>query len=114
GDVGTGGRALDGYPDETEGSGSAYGDLQGDSGDEAYPVVTFMSGPGTKRRTHSPPHGSDDARPSGISLGSGAHTGVDVTLYAWGAGASQVHGTLENTAVYSILRAHLAGEPYGR
>ncbi len=106
----TGGLALNGYPDEKEGIWSTYRDPLAGKGDEPYPVVTFTSGPGTKRQTQEPPHGSDDPRPSGISLDSAAHTGVDVALYAWGAGAERVHGTLENTAIYSILRSHLEGK----
>jgi hypothetical protein len=101
---------LNGYPDEKEGIWSTYRDPLAGKGDEPYPVVTFTSGPGTKRQTQEPPHGSDDPRPSGISLDSAAHTGVDVALYAWGAGAERVHGTLENTAIYSILRSHLEGK----
>src|SRR3989441_1289565 len=110
----TGGLALNGYPDEKDGIWSTYSDPQGDKGDGPYPVVTFSSGPGTKRQTRRPPPGDDDARPSGIPLGSAAHTGVDVALYAWAAGAERVHGTLDNTAVYAILRAHLEGKPYAR
>jgi len=105
----TGGLALNGYPDEKDGIWSTYRDPQAGRGDEPYPVVTFTSGPGTKRQMEKPPHGSDDPRPSGISLGSAAHTGVDVALYAWGAGAERVHGTLENTAIYTILKDHLEG-----
>ncbi len=107
----TGGLAMNGYPDEKDGIWSSYADPDAEKGDEPYPVVTFSSGPGTKRQTQEPPHGADDPRPSGTSLGSAAHTGVDVALYAWGAGAERVHGTLENTAIYSILRAHLEGRP---
>ncbi len=104
----TGGLAINGYPEEKDGIWGTYrGPLA--EGDRLYPVVTFSSGPGTKQQTRTPPHGSDDPRPSGISLPSAAHTGVDVTLYAWGKSAERVHGTLENTDVYSILRAHLEG-----
>ena len=110
----TGGLALNGYPDEKDGIWSTYRDPQGDKGDGPYPVVTFSSGPGTKRQTRRPPHGEDDARPSGIPLGSAAHTGVDVALYAWGAGAELVHGTLDNTAVYDILRTQLEGTSHAK
>ncbi|HEV8702928.1 MAG TPA: alkaline phosphatase [Candidatus Polarisedimenticolia bacterium] len=110
----TGGLALNGYPDEKDGIWSTYGDPSGGKEDEPYPVVTFSSGPGTKKQTHWPPHGADDPRPSGLPLGSAAHTGVDVPLYAWGAGADRVHGTVENTTIYTILREHLEGKPPGR
>ena len=105
----TGGLAMNGYPDEKDGIWSTYRDPSDPKADEPYPVVMFMTGPGTKRQTRQPPHGADDPRPSGIPLDSAAHTGVDVTLYAWGAGAEQVHGTLENTSIYSILRSFLEG-----
>ena len=110
----TGGLALNGYPHEKDGIWSTYSDPEGDKGDGPYPVVTFASGPGIKKQTGRPPDGEDDARPSGISLVSAAHTGVDVALYAWGAGAERVHGTLDNTAVYSILRAQLEGKSNAR
>lgn len=110
----TGGLALNGYPDEKDGIWSIYRDPFGDKDEEPYPVITFSSGPGTKKQTERPPHGSDDPRPSGLALSSAAHTGVDVALYAWGAGADRVHGTLENTAIYTILRDHLEGRPSGR
>ncbi len=106
----TGGLALNGYPDEKDGIWSTYRDPWGEQGDEPYPVITFASGPGTKKQTRRPPHGTDDPRPSGLALGSAAHTGVDVVLYAWGAGAERVHGTVENTAIYTILREHLEGK----
>lgn len=110
----TGGLAMNGYPDEKDGIWSPYRDPWGDKDDEPYPVITFSSGPGTKKQTRRPPHGTDDPRPSGVALGSAAHTGVDVALYAWGAGADRVHGTVENTAIYAILREHLEGKARGR
>ena len=105
----TGGLALNGYPDEKDGIWSPYRDPYGDKDEEPYPVITFTSGPGTKKQDRHPPHGSDDPRPSGLSMVSAAHTGVDVALYAWGAGADRVHGTVENTEIYTILKEHLEG-----
>ncbi len=107
----TGGLALNGYPQEKDGLWSIYAEPDPPKDDHPYPVLTFSSGPGTKRQTDPPPHGQDDPRPSGISLEEAAHTGVDVPLYAWGAGARAVHGTLENTAVYEFLKSHLEGRP---
>jgi len=106
----TGGLAMNGYPGEKDGIWSTYRDPEASEGDEAYPVVTFMTGPGTKRQTEKPPHGADDPHASGIPLGQAAHTGVDVTLYAWGAGADKVHGTVENTIVYSLLKTRLEAQ----
>ena len=106
----TGGLAMNGYPDEKDGIWSPYRDPFGDKDDLPYPVITFSSGPGTTKQDRHPPHGPDDPRPSGLVLGSAAHTGVDVALYAWGAGAERVHGTIENTGIYTILKAHLEGK----
>lgn len=36
-----------------------------------------------------------------------AHTGVDVELFAWGATAKNIHGVMENTAVFDILKRYL-------
>jgi alkaline phosphatase len=105
GDHETGGLAINGYPDEKDGIWSTYGWRRGG---EAYRVLTFSTGPGLENRQRAP-HGPDDPRPSGIHLRSAAHTGVDVPLYAWGAGSDGIHGTIENTAIHSILKATLEG-----
>ena len=107
----TGGLAINGYPEEKEG---IWGTTPPWGGGEPYSVLTFTSGPGAKGPSPGAPHGAEDPRPSGIRLSDAAHTGVDVALYAWGAGAAQVHGTLENTAVYWLLRGHLEGKPVPR
>lgn len=105
GDHETGGLAINGYPEEKDGIWSSYGSRRGG---DSYPVLTFSSGPGLENRKRAP-HGPDDPRPSGIHLRSAAHTGVDVPLYAWGAGSDGIHGTIENTAIHSILKATLEG-----
>ena len=103
----TGGLAINGYPGEAEG---ILGAAASDEGGAPYPVLTFATGPGTKGEEKEPaPHGAEDPRPSGIALQSAAHTGVDVALYGWGSGAEAVRGTLDNTAIYSILRGQLEG-----
>jgi alkaline phosphatase len=106
----TGGLAINGYPDEKDG---LWGTVPADEGGKPLPVLTFTTGPGTKRQSQEAPHGEEDARPSGFPSGSAAHTGVDVALYGWGAGAQRVRGTLDNTDVYRILRAHLEGKVPG-
>ena len=107
----TGGLAINGYPEEKDG---IWGTTPPWGGGEPYSILTFSTGPGTKRPAPDAPHGADDLRPSGIQLSDAAHTGVDVALYAWGAGAAQVHGTLQNTAVYWLLRGHLEGKAVPR
>jgi alkaline phosphatase len=102
----TGGLAINGYPDEKAG---ILGTAPGEDGGPPYSVIGFASGPGIGGQTREAPYGPDDPRPSGLRLGSAAHTGTDVALYGWGAGAAAVRGTLDNTAVYAILRAHLEG-----
>lgn len=44
--------------------------------------------------------------PNGNETDAG-HTGVDVDLFAMGPGAEKVHGTVENTNIYKILKASL-------
>ena len=102
----TGGLAVNGYPEESAG---ILGKTPGGSDDPPYSVISFASGPGITGQTREAPYGADDPRPSGLHLKSAAHTGTDVALYGWGAGADAVRGTLDNTAVYAILRAHLEG-----
>jgi alkaline phosphatase len=107
----TGGLALNGYPPEKEG---IFGTTAGEEGEPPYPVLSFASGPGAGEPARDAPYAGADPRPSGITLHSAAHTGVDVPLYAWGAGAAEAHGTVDNTAVYRLLRAHLEGRRLDR
>ncbi len=109
----TGGLAINGYPSEKEG---ILGTVRPEEEEgPPYPVLSFASGPGTRPRApdapdpEAAPRGAEDPRPSGIPLKSAAHTGVDVALYAWGAGSEWAHGTLDNTAVHVLLQAHLGG-----
>ncbi|MGH9750624.1 MAG: alkaline phosphatase [Candidatus Polarisedimenticolia bacterium] len=112
GDHETGGVAINGYPTWEEGiwGASLYLGVR-------TPVLTFATGPGTGA-TRAPggsgPSGADDLRPSGFVLRDGLHTGVDLPLYAWGAGSEPVRGTLENTAIYHLLRAHFEGKEADR
>ena len=106
----TGGLAINGYPEEKDG---IWSTVRPQEGEKPYPVLTFTSGPGARQATQGP-LGPDDARPSGFVLTDAAHTGVDVALYGWGVGAEQVHGTLDNTAIYTILRATLEGRTVDR
>jgi len=96
----TGGLALNGYPDEAAGVWGRYHAV----GEGDWPVLTFATGPGLTTDPAQAPWREADPRPATVTAPSAAHTGVDVPLYAWGKGAEQVHGTLENTAVYWILR----------
>jgi alkaline phosphatase len=109
GDHEAGGLTINGYPGWSAG---VWGTTQ--ERGRRYPVLTFMTGPGRRGSPGDSPYGRDDLRPSGIALPDGLHTGVDLPLYAWGAGSGQVRGTLENTAVYHLLRAHLEGRAVDR
>ncbi len=100
----TGGLAINGYPEEKDG---LFGTVPSDEGAAPHPVLTFAGGPGTREGPRGAPYGADDPRPT-LFVDS-AHTGVDVILYGWGAGAWQVRGTLDNTAVYVLLYDHLSG-----
>lgn len=109
GDHETGGLTINGYPPWSVG---LWGTTK-EYGVE-YPVLSFMSGPGLRGAPDESPYGREDLRPSGIALSDGLHTGVDLPLYGWGAGAEQVRGTIENTGVYHLLRAHLEGRAVDR
>ena len=41
---------------------------------------------------------------SGVNPVDSTHTGVDVTLYAAGAGSEKINGTLENTEIFKIIK----------
>ncbi|MFQ5877360.1 MAG: alkaline phosphatase [Acidobacteriota bacterium] len=102
----TGGLVLNGYASEAEGIWTTYHPVDGGG---SYPVLTFATGPSGAGGERSGPSGPDDARPAGFGAESAAHTGTDVVLYGWGKSSELVRGTLENTAVYWLLRAHLEG-----
>ncbi|MCZ6695005.1 MAG: alkaline phosphatase [Acidobacteria bacterium] len=102
----TGGLVINGYPDEKDGIwGTYYSKWQ----DRTYTVLTFATGPGMGESSLESFDASEDRRPSGVRLKSAAHTGMDVLLYGWGRGAEQVHGTVDNTAIYPLLRSHIEG-----
>ncbi len=107
----TGGLAINGYPDEKDG---ILGTVRDAEGEPPHSVLTFASGPGIGGNPDEAPYGAEDPRPSGIALEAAVHTGIDVALYGWGAGADQVRGTLDNTAVYELLAAHLQGRKVER
>jgi alkaline phosphatase len=101
----TGGFSLNGYPTRAQGifGTTAFG-----------PVLTFASGPGLTTAGDERPVVRDDRRRSLIPIGSAMHTGDDVTLYAWGQGAESVHGTVDHTAIYRLLRHQLERNPPSR
>jgi alkaline phosphatase len=99
----TGGLAINGYPEEKDG---LLGSVPSEEGATPHPVLTFAGGPGTTAGERGAPYGSADPRPT--LFADSAHTGVDVVLYGWGAGAWQVRGTLDNTAVHVLLLDHLS------
>ncbi len=106
GDHETGGLAINGYPDEKDGIwGTYFSEWQ----DRTYSVLTFATGPGMGESSLESFDPAEDRRPSGVHLESAAHTGTDLPLYGWGAGAEQVRGTIDNTAVYRLLRGHIEG-----
>lgn len=100
----TGGLAINGYPEEKDG---LFGTVPSEEGGPPYPVLTFAGGPGSAGGARDAPYGAADPRPSRFV--DSAHTGVDVVLYGWGAGAGQVRGTLDNTAVHTLLKDFLSG-----
>ncbi len=61
--------------------------------DVSYPILSFATGPKAA------------GTPKGMEIA--AHTGVDVPVYAWGIGAENVHGTLDNTDIFHIMKKFL-------
>jgi len=106
GDHETGGLAINGYPDEKDG---VWGTYFSKWEDRTYSILTFATGPGMEEGSSDSFDPAEDRRPSGVRLESAAHTGTDLPLYGWGAGAEQVRGTVDNTAVYRLLRSHIEG-----
>lgn len=82
----TGGLSINGYPPHE------VDVLQ-------YPHLTYASGPAAKNNPPSALLPVDD--------GYAFHTGIDVTLYAKGAGAEQVRGTIDNTDIFKIMKRNL-------
>lgn len=66
-----------------------------------FPHTSYASGPGAEGK---PPFAL--ILPAGEDK-SALHTGIDVTLFATGPGAQEVHGTWENTAIFELMKKHL-------
>jgi len=50
----------------------------------------------------------------GVAYGQGGHTGVDVPVYAWGAQASRITATMDNTDFFDIITlTNIAGDLNG-
>ncbi|MCB0309088.1 MAG: alkaline phosphatase [Bdellovibrionales bacterium] len=85
----TGGLSINGYPSR-------------DVDVAKYPHTTYASGPLAK----ASPRGALLLPPEKDSH-SAYHTGIDVSLFAIGQGASEVHGTMENTDLFQFMKKHL-------
>ncbi len=74
---------------------------------KGYPMVNWASGPGRQRRPvgkiKSQEHLSHSLIPSRLS----EHTAVDVILAGMGPGSQKVHGFLDNTEIFTIIKAAL-------
>ena len=103
-DHATGGLTLNGYGAHSQSifSASAEDGVKG----KKIPLLSWATGPAAL--TNHPPKSKsrpyEEWQPTQFPSGWSHHTGEDVILYAKGAGAQTVHGTLENTAVYDIMK----------
>jgi alkaline phosphatase len=104
---------IAGYPPIAEGVTGMAGTSDEEDG-RPYPTLVFGTGPGRKEwsRAPHPPAWYVDPRnpgPSAVLMDGDAHGAMDVPLYAWGAErhVKDVHGTLQNTTIYSLLREAL-------
>ena len=75
------------------------------------PYTTLVSGNGSTRQATRPDltseqvQADDYLQEAGIRLSSETHGGGDVMLFADGAGANSFKGTMENTAVFSLVKS---------
>lgn len=124
-DHGTSGLALNGYmPLRVKGDA-----ILGTNPLTGAPVLTWASGPGgapeanryervsigeegsrteTLERLPTDP---DYMQPAAVNLPSGLHTGGDVWLLGSGPGSEKVHGFLDNTDIFGIMRDAVTGKP---
>lgn len=104
---------IAGYPPIDAGITGTAG-ASGEPDRRPYPALVFGTGPG-RSDWLAQPHPEDwyrDPRnpgPSAVLLGGDTHGAMDVPLYAWGADrhAREVHGTLQNTTIFTLLRLAL-------
>ncbi len=100
-DHGTGGLALNGYLPRQM-SGDAL--LKTNPLTKA-PVFSWASGPGVQSPPLQPdPLAPDATQPSLIPRPSALHTGGDVWLFGQGPGSEAVHGFLDNTDIFRIMK----------
>ncbi len=73
-----------------------------DLNDKPYPVLSFANGPGA---LHPRPPTAD--RPALVPLESSTHAGEDVFVAARGPGAARLHGFIDDTQIYDLMRRAL-------
>lgn len=99
----TGGMAINGYP-PLDVSGASL--IAPTFSKKAADIVTFATGPGFDRsKVHADRSSAEYRQPALLDTGNASHTGVDVPLYAAGAGAEAFGGTIENTEVAKRMMA---------
>lgn len=77
----------------------------------AYTTLGYINGPGAIRKNaegHEPMH-SDYQQRALHPLISETHGGEDVPAYAWGVGADQVRGVMDQDELHGVMRAALFG-----
>jgi alkaline phosphatase len=83
--------------------------LLGDAADQPYPTLTYGGGPPRPTPSAPPPADNKSAeffkQPNALALRVGAAGGEDVPVYALGPGSQWIHGTLDQHALYWIMRA---------
>lgn len=98
----TGGFALEGYPPIT----ARGNDLLARQPDQGF-LVGWTSGPGALQKQKAQPLDPDFRQPAARFSGSGHHTANDVFVAAAGPGAEDVHGFLDNTEIFRIMKRAL-------
>ena len=105
--------------DQTTGHVSEAGDRNG----VPYTVLGYLNGPGYRAGVRVDPRadpfpGRSGTMPTGpwhqayfqesaVPLGSETHSGEDVAIYAVGAGADLVRGTVQNTHIFHVMKSAL-------
>lgn len=100
----TGGLSINGYPDADV---PMLGFVKEAGKQLEYPVLTWATGPGAGK---AKPNGDGlflEENPAQFHLDYAAHSGVDVTLFGWGAKSTLVHGTLSHPDIFKLMKKTL-------
>ena len=103
------GNNIMGLVHEVDDNGLAEDKPKGDKNALPYTTLGYANGPGAKNESRKPlteqqVTDPDYKQESEVPMGAETHGGEDVAIYATGAGAYLVHGSMEENWIFQVMR----------